>query len=325
MAISSAGYPGTVDSIQYAKMSSSLGASTYGVSTPDGLKVTAHPSIAQAVNIAPETTGFWGPGVFDTSDAIVTLVAEPVTSDTRWDLVVAHRDWTTNETKLVLLKGSPAKQFPVRDEEPGVADDQPIWLVQWTAGQTKPTGMVDLRCWAGNGGIIAKDKLALGYLARLGAQVLVGSTQWRYVIGSNNIAEWSRASVGAVVYKAADWMGGAVPIATVNNGNQILLAQINIPDPGYPYHVQAWVNMESGADGATRWDPHVDLPNNAYLAFRAKIEGGGGWIQFSGATQTPLVGSATADLKLSRLYGSGEFALTPYNRRFQIMVIPAGS
>ncbi len=55
-----------------------------------------------------------------------------------------------------------------------------MWLVQWTAGQTQPTATVDLRCFAGPGGIFANDFLSLGYLDVPGSRVQVGSRAWRY-------------------------------------------------------------------------------------------------------------------------------------------------
>jgi hypothetical protein len=143
------------------------------------------------VSIAP---GFgWGSGVTDLTAANETIQLDTVTSGSRWDLIVARRDWTptAGETKFMKINGGATKAIPGgRLTTPGGIDDQPLALVQVTAGQTQPTTIVDLRCWATNGGMVAKDDLVKGYLNKLGTELYINGAAWRYVPGANDVPEW---------------------------------------------------------------------------------------------------------------------------------------
>jgi hypothetical protein len=107
-------------------------------------------------------------------------------------MVVAHRDWTppNGVTDFRILTGSATKQLPPRDNTRGVVDDQPIALLQWTAGQSAPTSIVDLRCWGGNGGMYALDDLALSYISHIGARVKIGEKLWSYELDTNGSPAW---------------------------------------------------------------------------------------------------------------------------------------
>jgi hypothetical protein len=193
MAVVSIGYDGTVDEAQWAKLVPSAGSAEYGVKGAGDWKVTAHPSTPQAVNIAIGTG--WGQGVMDTTDAVITVTCDAIGSDpsvTRWDLIMMHRDWTPpgGATTGSKITGTSTKQIPPRANTPGVTDDQPLALVQWQGGQTQPIAIVDLRAWAGNGGMVAKDDLARTYLARVGATVAIGSAVWQYRLGDNDVPTW---------------------------------------------------------------------------------------------------------------------------------------
>ena len=169
---------------------------TYGVVGANGLDLTPHPSTPYTLNIGPALEGFWGHGVWDVSDAQVTLpaVTPPATNATRWDLVAARRDWQPTgggPTALVVVEGTTAMALPAnRANTPGEVDDQPLWLVQWRGGETQPIATIDLRCWSGPGGVAAKDTLALQYLAVPGAEVRIGQTVWRYSAQANNQWAW---------------------------------------------------------------------------------------------------------------------------------------
>ena len=163
-----------------------IGASEYGVEQPGDFALTAHPTTPFTVNLAAGKA--WGRGVFDTSTAVepVTCTA-PAAGTTRWDLIAIRRDWrplTGGPSALVAVPGGTSKQLPAgRQNNPGTVDDQPLYLVEWKAGQTQPNTIVDLRCWAGNGGMFAKDDLVRGYLGqgrRRGNDRLApsGSTPW---------------------------------------------------------------------------------------------------------------------------------------------------
>lgn len=169
-----------------------IGACAYGVQDAGDWKVSAVTGADRTVSVAP---GFgWGFGVTDETATNETLQLDAIVSGVRWDLIAVRRDWTptAGETKFVIVKGGTGKSIPGgRLSAPGGIDDQPIALVQVTAGQTQPTAIVDLRVWAGNGGAVAKDVLVLGYLARIGAHIKIGGATWRYELGTNDTPGWT--------------------------------------------------------------------------------------------------------------------------------------
>ena len=168
-----------------------IGSGMYGVRSGGDWKVTAVTGADRTVSIAP---GFgWGAGVTDETVANDTIQLDTVTSGSRWDLIVARRDWTptAGETKFMKINGGSTKAIPGgRLQTPGGIDDQPLALVQITSGQTQPTAIVDLRCWATNGGMVANDDLAKNYLNRLGTEVFINGVEWRYIPGANDVPTW---------------------------------------------------------------------------------------------------------------------------------------
>lgn len=186
----------------WAKAHPVIGACAYGVRDAGHWKVSPVTGADRTVSVAP---GFgWGYGVTDETVANETLQLDVIVSGVRWDLIAVRRDWTptAGESKFVIVKGGTGKAIPGgRLSAPGGIDDQPIALVQVTAGQTQPTAIVDLRVWASNGGAVAKDILALGYLARLGAHIKIGNITWRYEVGANDTPVWT--STAALVQPIA--------------------------------------------------------------------------------------------------------------------------
>jgi hypothetical protein len=193
----SAGVPASlVTEVKWAKAHPHIGSSAYGVVGATDLKVTAHPTTPYTVNVAPGSA--WGHGVFDESDQTVTVTcAVPDAGTTRWDLICVRRDWgpaAGGPTTITSVEGGTVKTIPAaRNNTPGTLDDQPLQLVQWTAGQTQPTAMVDLRCWGGDGGLYAADDLARSYLTRLGTEVNIAGTVWAYTVGANDTPTWVKA------------------------------------------------------------------------------------------------------------------------------------
>jgi hypothetical protein len=177
--------------VAWANAHPAIGASAYGVGAPADWAVTAVAGADRTVTIA---AGFgWGHGVTDRTVANETIQLDAVSSGSRWDLIVARRDWTPTAgvTSFQKIKGGTTKIIPGgRLVAPGNIDDQPLALVQVTAGQTQPTSIIDLRCWAGNGGVVAKDELVKSYLGTVGATVYIGGTVWRYALGSNDVPSW---------------------------------------------------------------------------------------------------------------------------------------
>jgi hypothetical protein len=193
----SAGVPASlVTEIKWAEAHPYVGASTYGCAGAGDFKVTAHPTLPNTVNVA--TGKAWGWGVLDKSDAIETVTCTPPAAGTsRWDLICIRRDWTPSAggpTTIAKVEGGATKQIPAgRNKNPGTLDDQPIALVQWTAGQSQPSNITDLRCWASNGGMTAVDDLALTYLDSPGAAVSIQGSTWYHGIGLNGTASWGKA------------------------------------------------------------------------------------------------------------------------------------
>ena len=133
-----------------------IGSGRYGVRSAGDWVVSAVAGADRTVSIAP---GFgFASGVIDKTTENDTIQLDTVSSGSRWDLIVARRDWTptAGETKFMKINGGSVKAIPGgRSMIPGGIDDQPLALVQVTAGQTQPTAIVDLRCWATNGGMVA--------------------------------------------------------------------------------------------------------------------------------------------------------------------------
>lgn len=197
MALTSVFYDAPVTETDWAK--SRAGAPDYGVYGADDFKVSTHPSIPYALVVKAGKAHGWG--VTDTAASDQTVQAATLSTGTRWDLVVVRRNWQPaagGPTTLEIIQGGSTQPNiqTLRTIGPGVEDDQPIALVQWTGGVNTPSSIVDLRCWAGNGGMVASNLLALNYLATPGADVMISGTTWRYSADSNGVWGWV-ATVGA--------------------------------------------------------------------------------------------------------------------------------
>ena len=192
MSITSVGYDGTINEVQFAKLAPLLG-SDYSVGGPTDWKVEVVAGQDRTIRILPGSG--YGQGVLDTADAQETLQLGAIASGSRWDLVVARRDWQPpgGTTAFAAVQGAAAQAIPAgRIVGPGVQDDQPIALVQVTAGQTLPTAVVDLRCWHGNGGVVAATTDALAYLTRLGSVIFVGAVAWIRLLDLTGNPVWSQ-------------------------------------------------------------------------------------------------------------------------------------
>lgn len=165
----------------------------YGVVGAGDLALTPHATTPYAVNLSAGK--FWGHGVWDESTGVslVQSVAPPK-DVVRWDLIAAHRDWQPTgggPTSFVSIQGGTAAGIPTsREKRPGIVDDQPLYLLKWKGGQTQPEQIIDLRCWASNGGVEVVDKLAMGYLETPGAEVKLGNELWRCEPKGNGVWGW---------------------------------------------------------------------------------------------------------------------------------------
>jgi len=229
MAITSVGYDGSINESQWARLVPLVGASHYGVAGTNDWKVTSHPTMDRGVRIATGTG--WGHGVMDTNDATVSLQGATVGSGSRWDMVVARRNWSGvgGNTTFVIIGGSSSKALPSRNTSPGTLDDQPIALVQFSAGQTSPTSIVDLRCWGRNGGMAARDDLALSYLAEMASQVKIDKTLWTRSPDQNGNPVWTSAAPDGTIplFGVGGTLAGSNPPAgslLIQAGSQVAVS-----------------------------------------------------------------------------------------------------
>lgn len=194
MAITSIGYDGTIDESAWTSLMGGASRSTYGVSGGTAWKVNASPTLTRGVVISAGSG--WGWGVYDTSDATVSLAGASISSGTRWDMVVARRSWagTGGVTTFVMISGTSTMALPARSTTPGDVDDQPIALVQFTAGQSAPTAILDLRVWAGTGGgLVANELLARDYNTAIGTRICIDGEDWLSdITGTSQV--WYRVS-----------------------------------------------------------------------------------------------------------------------------------
>jgi hypothetical protein len=270
MAITSTGYDGSIDEADWADMIPKVGFSHYGVTEPSDWRVTAHATLARGVSISTGTG--WGQGVIDTSDTTVSLQGATISSGSRWDMVVVRRNWsgTAGSTTFAMITGTSTKKLPARNNNPGSLDDQPLALVQFTAGSSAATSIVDLRCWARNGGITAKDTLALDYMAKAGSKVTILGTHWGREIDANDSTKW-----------AAQYVKGAIPAFGVGNS---LTGGVSVSKP---FLVQGGSTVQStDASGYARVTFPNPFPNGLltvlamngddYAVPRAVVAGAGG-------------------------------------------------
>lgn len=181
MAIISAGYDGTVDEVQFASMIPKAGASEYGVDLSGDFAVSAVAGQDRTISVAPGKA--WGHSVVDAMDINDTRALTAPGSGSRYDMIVIRRDWQPpgGATTIEVIEGGATKvSLPARNTgQMGVIDDQPIALVRVDAGSTTIGEIIDLRCWARNGGVTAKSDLALQYLGVIGAVVEINNIVYR--------------------------------------------------------------------------------------------------------------------------------------------------
>jgi hypothetical protein len=139
----------------------------------------------------------FGHGVTDSTYANDTIQLDTISSGSRWDLIAVRRDWTPTAgvTKFVKVNGGATAVIPGgRQANPGGIDDQPIALVQVTAGQTQPTSIIDLRTWAGDGGgLVGAHDLIRTFLNKTGTRIFINGIDWVRRVGANDSPEWVNA------------------------------------------------------------------------------------------------------------------------------------
>lgn len=193
------GYPGSINAAALAAWLPAAAAARFSVAGAEDWRVTVQGGLDRGIRINAGTGT--GDGIMDITAEYETMALPLVESGSQWFLVVRRRNWAVPATTVpMIIDGTATKALPARSDTPGVESDQPLALCRVTAGQTVVQEIIDLRCWAGNGGVVAADEMALAYLARPGADVLIGSTPWRFAKGPNDTWAWSRPySMGADV------------------------------------------------------------------------------------------------------------------------------
>lgn len=185
----SVGYDGTVDEQAWALNAPHLG-KRYGVSG-DSWRVTPVAAGDRTVNISAGSGFGWG--VFDTLPTDVQLQLDTQASGSRYDIIVARRDWggVGGGTSLDAITATAAGDIPItRANTPGVLDEQPIALVRVIAGQTVPVIVADLRVWQADGGAFALSDKVLQYLGQPGTAVRIGTTVWSRIQSATGVPSW---------------------------------------------------------------------------------------------------------------------------------------
>lgn len=183
------GYPGSINAAALAAWLPAAAASRFSVAGAEDWRVTTQGGLDRGIRINAGTG--CGDGIMDITAEYETMALPLVESGSQWFLIARRRNWAVPATTVpVAIAGTAAKTLPERSDTPGVESDQPLALCRVQAGQTVVQEIIDLRCWAGNGGVVIADILARDYLARPGADVLLGSTTHRYTMGANSSWGW---------------------------------------------------------------------------------------------------------------------------------------
>lgn len=206
MTWTSLGYDGSINEVGEAIRTPHSGASTPIVVGPTDFKVSPITSADRTLSVAAGAA--WGSGVYASSDTPITVQLGVVASSNRWDAVVLRRDWNTNTTQVTSVQNTLLNSKTVPSgiqQSPGNVEDQLLALVQVTAGQSVPTSIVDLRCFASKI-ITCSDLLAIPN-PRLGMVAMVGTVRWSRVLDANGNPTW-RNTAPALVQPAATALTG---------------------------------------------------------------------------------------------------------------------
>lgn len=190
MAITSFGYPSTIEDSDWAQYIPFASRHGYGVVGATDWRVQVGTGERQVLIGAG--TGF-GDGIVDHAASDETIALDAIASGTRWDLVVARRSWDSSLTTFDSIIGGATRAIPARDATPGDAVDHPIALCQLVAGQSAVQQVVDLRVWYGTDGLYAVDELVLAFLTDLGTQVQIAGRTWSRVLDTAGNPAWTVA------------------------------------------------------------------------------------------------------------------------------------
>jgi hypothetical protein len=194
----------------------------FTVGGADHLTLSAHPTIPFALVVKKGTASAFGVTAFveTAQGADLVVQCDSQTSGTRWDIITVRYDWRPDAggPSDIRAVNAGGKQIPSSLEKtPGSLVDQPVWLVRWTGNASAPAEYVDLRCFAGNGGMMANDALALKYLFKPGATVRIGESLWVYQEIGNTQWDW-RSYPLKKPYELAEFVYSFTARTGVNHG-----------------------------------------------------------------------------------------------------------
>jgi len=232
----------------WAEAHPAIGLARYQVRSSMDWKVTAVAGLDRTVSIAAGRGA--GHGVTDKTVENETIQLDTIASGSRWDLIVCRRDWTptAGESKFMKINGGATAVIPGgRVVGPGNIDDQPLALVQVTAGQTQPTAVIDLRTWAGDGGgLVANDDLVRSFLNSVGTRIFITSTSidWIRKVGANDVPEWVATNEPAIhaPVAATNWSAtGDITAVPAGSKRQITYdVTVKRTGPAFTLGSEAW-------------------------------------------------------------------------------------
>lgn len=188
MTISSVGYDGTIDEVQWAGLTKMVG-SPYAVGDYGHFAVTPVSGIDRTVSIAAGKA--YGHGVLDTNSGALTVQLATLASGVRWDTIAIRRDWSPagGTSTVVGITGTSSQVLASSlNANPGVLDDQPIALVKIVAGQQVPAAVVDLRTFPSK--VITTSSLLALPDAPFGTEAVVGGARYRRELDATNSIAW---------------------------------------------------------------------------------------------------------------------------------------
>jgi hypothetical protein len=161
-----------------------------------------------------------GPGTIDQATTLPIFQFAAATG-TRWDLVALRRDWQPpgGSSTVVIIQGGTAMDYPAVgtsasdwNRRPGIMDDQPLYLQEING--TLLGERLDLRVWAGAGGLYAKHDLVRSYINDVGTRIHIDGTDWLRIARTNANPEWVAESTRSIQLTPPDsgWtvVGGLV-------------------------------------------------------------------------------------------------------------------
>lgn len=211
MATTSYGYPGSINAAALAIWAPNVAGAQYSVDGPSDCKAIVGTGDR---GIQIKTGTIIGDGIVDIFTTVTNLNLASVASGDRWDMIVCRRTWSStpgaSTSVFTIIQGSATKGLPSRNNNKGVQSDQPIALVRVRAGSTSIQEIVDLRCWAHNGGVYAMDELVKSYLDQPGTHLTIGEVSWVRIVSpgvTTNDVAWLQ-------------VGGSSSINLFNRGSQ---------------------------------------------------------------------------------------------------------